>query len=170
MSIDLETDAIFLTEVQKGHKWQLWAGFQFLKESFIVQVPPLKLRPTREEIDRYTDEGDLYVWRTFNDRLRLECKSRNISFTNSGDYPFDTAFVERVNTWKRKRKPAAILLISQITGAIVAIPTWTEPSWFVESANDSVRGYQRYYYMLKTEQLVNWTDFIQQIRGELPNF
>lgn len=166
--MDLEDDAIFLAEIKKGHRWQWWAGFQFLKEGFIVQVPVLKLRPTRAEIDGYTDNGDLYIWN--NSMLKLECKSRNISFTNCSNYPFDTAFVERVNTWKRKGKgkPAAILLISQKTGAILTIPTWTEKFWFIKSANDSVRGYIRDYYMLNSNQLVDWKDFIEIIRGRLP--
>ena len=169
--MNLENNGIFFKEIREGHRWQLWAGFQFLTEGFIVQVPVLKIRPNRQEIDSYTDEGDIYIWRnnTKEEFLRFECKSRNLSFTTNQDYPFPTAFVDRVNTWRRKAKkvPAAILLISQVTGVILAIPTWTQHKWFIKDAHDSVRGYRRQYYMVQSAHLVNWDTLISQIKGQM---
>ena len=165
----LEDDTIFLKELQVGHQWQLWAGFQFLKRGFIVQVPPLLIRPSREDIDAYSDHGDIFLWRCSGDRLRFECKSRSLSFTGRRDYPFPTAFVDRVETWKRKAnsKPAAILLVSQETGAILAIDAWTESDWVIEEKDDSVRGYRRSYYLVPRSILLEWDELISHINGQL---
>lgn len=167
--LKLEDDAIFLKELQTGHQWQLWVGFQFLKAGLIVQVPSLEIRPTHSEIDCFTDHGDIFVWRHLGDKLRFECKSRNLSFTGRHDYPFPTAFVDRVNTWKRKTrsKPAAILLVSRVTGAILALGAWTEDRWVIEEKDDSVRGYRRSYYLACRDLFLEWNELIGHIRGQL---
>ena len=165
----LEADSIFLQELRASHEWALWAGLQFLKAGFTVQVPPLQVRPNRECLDNYTDHGDLFVWRSPRDRLRFECKSRRIGFTGRHDYPFDTAFVDRVGTWKRKTKarPAAILLISQETRAIMAIGVWTEGAWIIQTKEDHVRNYTRTYYLAPRSLLLEWHELVNHIKGQL---
>ena len=162
---NLEVDELFIAELKKGHKWQLWVGLQFLKEGFIVQVPNLKIRKNHDEINKYSDSGDVIVFLN-NERYSFECKSRNLEFTNKENYPYDTVFVDRTKTWERKRnnKPLAIIIISQQTGKLVVVSSKTEKYWMIEERIDSVRNYTRSYYMVDKKYLHNWDFLIDHLR------
>lgn len=171
---ELEADSTFVRELKTGHRWQLWVGYQFLREGFVVRVPPLEIRHDRSQIDEYSDEGDLFISCNSShlNWLRFECKSRDLTFTGRSDYPFTTAFVDRVQTWNRKQKsrPAGILMVSQKTRAILAIGAWTEHEWRVEKKHDSVRNYDRSYYLVDRGHLIDWPDLVSRIKGQLPVF
>ena len=163
----LETDEIFLRELKKGHNWQLWVGYLLLKEGFAVRVSSLATRPDHDSIDLYGDDGDVKV--TFPGKtVVLEVKSRNLYFTSIDDYPYQTAFVDRVNTWRRKadNKPVAICLVSQPTGAIVVVPTSSESSWLVETVRDRVREYDRDYYLVNKICLARWESLLTWLKKQ----
>lgn len=161
----LEDDGLFLRELRKGYGWQLWAALQFLREGFAVMVPKLEIRPDRDSIDDYTDHGDVIVL-LGNRRVYFECKSRGLPFNSVLDYPYDTAFVDRVNTWRRKaRKPAAVLLVSRITGKIIVVPVSTEKQWLREERFDSVRQYSRDYYLTTKNSLKDWDSLISWLHA-----
>lgn len=162
---ELESDSVFIQELRKGHSWQLWVAVLFLKEGFIVEVPKLEIRPGRAKINDYTDNGDISI-HVNGRRNRFECKSRNLDFNSSEDYPYETALVDRVNTWKRKadKKPLAVILVSQITGNCVVVPVSTEQKWKIETKRDDIRGYEREYFLVEKNDLKNWDDFISWLR------
>jgi hypothetical protein len=157
---NLEEDNVFLRELKKGYGWQLWVAVQFLKEGFAVKVPPLEIRPNHDSIDDYTDHGDIIVLLGSRGAY-FECKSRGLYFNSVLDYPHDTAFVDRVNTWRRKAtKAVAILLVSRITGKIIVVPASTEKDWLREERFDRVRQYRREYYMAMRNSLRDWADLL----------
>jgi hypothetical protein len=157
----LEPDALFLAELKSGHQWQLWAALQFLKHGLAVQVPELKVRPSQDDINDYTDTGDVIVLLPVRNAI-FEVKSRDITFTSSRDYPYTTAFVDRVKTWERKKdnRPTGILLVSQLTGAIVGVPSNSQARWTIETRHDNVRDYDRDYYMADKSLLYDFDDIV----------
>ena len=162
----LEPDALFLAELKDGHQWQLWVALQFLKHGLAVQVPELRIRPSQDDINSYTDTGDVVV--ILPERKAIfEVKSRDITFTCAEDYPYTTAFVDRVKTWERKRdnRPTGVLLVSQHTGAIVGVPSSTQAHWSVESRHDNVRDYDRDYYMADKSLLYDFGDIVAILKG-----
>ena len=60
-----------------------------------VQITPVKVAPTPEEIPFYVDDGDIFVLK------RIEAKGRGIPFTCAKDFPFRTVFVANVASVKR---------------------------------------------------------------------
>ena len=162
---ELEPDALFIKELRDGHQWQLWVALQLLKAGLAVEVPELQIRPSQDEINGFTDVGDVIVHLPGR-RVVLEVKSRSIVFTGVQDYPYPTAFVDRVNTWQRKQchRPAEVLLVSQQTGAIIGISAKTEDRWMVENRHDNVREYDRAYYMASKGLLYGFAEIVDLLK------
>jgi len=168
MENGLESDNIFFEEIKKGHKWQLWVGAKLRERGFEVRVPDLVIRPDRDLINEYTDRGDIFVI-VGEKELSIEVKSRSIKFYDKDSYPYPTAFVDRVKTWERKQGnvPACIILVSQITGGMVAVSTSEESrkKWFVSEERDTKRDYVRDYYMVEKEELREFEDLVNWLGG-----
>lgn len=120
----------------------------------------------RRSIDRrgdFADEIDLTVGR--ERRRTLDVKSRNIAFTSPADYPYETALVDTVSGWQAKpRKPAAIVLVSQITSAMLVIPTSTEPGWTTRRRHDRVRGMDDRFLEIPRGMLVQLSPLVDWLK------
>ena len=160
---DLESDDIFFDELKKGYSHQKYVNDYFIDLGFKTQIDELKIRNNRNEINDFSDNGDLFIF-TKKGKLRIEVKSRNLSFTGIQDFPYDTILVDRVNTWLRKvcdkKKPHAIIIISQITKKMFVIPISSEKKWFFEEKRDTVRDYDRNYILCNKEDLKSIEEFI----------
>jgi hypothetical protein len=144
----LEAYPIFRREIIEGHRWQLWAAIGLLRHGMVVSVPKLEIVPEGGDIDRYSDKADLLIHGddrgVFTAPIVVECKSRRLRFTTPDSYPYETVFIDRVNTWKRKAShpPEIILFISQSTGKILTLDVArTTKSWVVErNVRDRIRS------------------------------
>ena len=68
-------------------------------------------------------------------------KSRDFAFICPDDYPYKSVMVDTVNGWDGKdAKPIASLVVSTVTGAILAVRSVTEPRWTTITAKDTKRG------------------------------
>jgi hypothetical protein len=162
MANNLESEEIFLNELKKGYSYQLVVGEYLRDRGFNVEVDELKIRGDVSEINNYTDGGDIKIHLSRR-TIIVEVKSRNVKFESVGGFPYDTIFVDRVNTWKRKEKdkPHAIIIISQINNNMFVIPVSSEPNWIIESRKDTVRNYVREYYLVKKEHIKSMDEFVE---------
>jgi hypothetical protein len=161
MKVELESDKIFIDELEKGFSYQKIVNEFFISKGFKTKLDPLKIREERSVINKFTDTGDLKIIlpkRT----IIVEVKSRDVLFTDVHDFPYDTIFVDRVNTWKRKNKnkPHAIIIISQITKNMFVIPVSGEADWINKTVYDNKRDYTREYYLVNRENLKPMDEFI----------
>ncbi len=159
--MELESEEIFISELRKGHSYQLVVAKHLRDRGFNVECGELKIRGDVSKINQFTDDGDIKINLTKR-RIIVEVKSRNVLFNDCNDFPYDTIFVDRVNTWKRKKKdkPHAIIIISQINNNMFVIPVSGESKWIVETRYDTVRNYTREYYLVKKEDLKSIDEFV----------
>jgi hypothetical protein len=115
-------------ELLEGYKWQCKIADRISARGFKVRVPPLRMAHTPEQIKEFSDGGDIFVEHADGiQEIRLEVKSIKREWTSIADHPFrDHITVERVATWEAKKErdelPAAIILVSKITGVAIIIP------------------------------------------------
>ena len=123
-----EKDVIFIDDLKTGYYYQGLVNTYFLDYGFKTTFHPLKIRPNFNVRRGFTDNGDLIINTPSRD-IVVEIKSRAIKFTCIADYPFKTVFIESLSRWSKKVKPAAIIVISQKTKAMIVVPVSTEKQW-----------------------------------------
>ena len=167
---ELESDEIFISELKKGYSFQKYVNDYFIEQGFETQFDELKIRKNRNEINDFSDDGDLFIL-TKKGKLRTEIKSRNLTFEGIADFPYSTILVDRANTWIRKvcdnKKPDVIIIISQITKKMFVIPISSQENWFFENKHDGVRDYDRKYILCKKEDLKSIEEFTNWLKTKI---
>lgn len=159
----LANDELFFEQSHIGRQWELYIGLLLLNEGFSVKLTPKKDLEARDDIKKYNNQKDLLVGSfESNEQIYFEVKSRKLEFTTPSDFPFDTALVETVSSWKKKtKKPHLILLISQKTKKIVGVNRNTEDKWIIkEDQYDSVRKITDPSYLVSKELLTEWGSIV----------
>lgn len=135
-----DNDELFFQELEKGRIWETYVALKCMQAGLWVQFPPLKVRKNIDEVPEYANQAD--IWLTRANPLKVEVKSRDFAFTSPKDIPYMPLYVSTVNSWNdATRKPDAIVVVSQITRAIVVIPCSTFDKWeIVRDAPDFKRG------------------------------
>ena len=154
----LTNDAAFRRECEQGHAWERWVGSYLLLHSLAVRLPEQSIREDVRDATAYRNSADLWVG-----SIRLEVKSRSETFTSPADFPYHEMFVDTVRKWHaRNPKPAAMIVVSRPTGAMVAVSPRSEHRWVVIRRRDGVRGYSDDFYAAPREcwrsvgELVAW--------------
>jgi hypothetical protein len=136
----IENDELFFGELETGHKMQRYAGRRLLDAGFVVQVPPSTKRKSRSEIDSYADEADIWVGAWGQAPTKVEVKSRKYDFQGVADYPYDPIFLTTVQSWEAATtKPAVFLIVSQVSGAIIATSSVHRAEWMQTRTFDTKR-------------------------------
>jgi hypothetical protein len=161
----LDNDALFFAQVGIGHRHALHVGTMILAEGLPVQVTKPTLRESVADRAQYLDELDVLVGS--RSPVTLEIKSRNLRFTSPADYPFNTAFVDTVSGWNAKpAKPAAVVLVSQITlAALVISVKHTRDSWTTRRGHDGVRNIDDTWYMVPKSGLAPFTTLLKWLKA-----
>jgi len=150
----------FLNRLASGNKTELFLA-ERLAEAGIVVVKPEY--PEGMPTSYYTlNQVDLIA----NDKV-LEVKGRNYNFTGVGDFPYPTLFVEGTDGFDKKvNVPEFYVNVSNKTGAIIALDVAaTRDSWTVEQVTDRQRRYTYPMYVSRTDQWIDWDDFIARLKG-----
>jgi hypothetical protein len=165
-NFEFDEDAYEIEQMTEGHTWQEWLAAKLKAEGFPARVPPLKIRPTRSSINRYTDEADLII--DLFPEVKVEVKAKSLEFDGTiENYPFQTLIFERVLTWQRKReKPDYIVWISTPTKAIVGVSTRPEimDRLTVKKILDRTRSKSRKHYMIDKMYCLTWEGLLEHIR------
>jgi len=157
-------DEAFKENLTTGYDHQINAATLLLREGFVVQTEPLDIKGTYEDIldgKRFSDNFDLMV----SYPVQIEVKSRNLHFTNVGNYPFSTIFVETKKSWKKRLNPPLFyLIVSQKTENIIVIPGNTHEHWSEITKRDSKQGFVETFMECPSEYVIDWDEFIQRMK------
>jgi len=126
---------LFLDRLKTGREREAYVAYRLIAEGLEVSVPRLRVRPSFDERHAYRDTRDMLV-----EGHEVEVKSTRFAFTGPDDFPFDPCFVDTEEKILAKGPPFAFLIVSQETGAIMAIPGKTSDRWILMEGRDHERG------------------------------
>lgn len=156
------TDDTFLAQLSIGHTAERIIAARLALASVPVYLPPQSVRATADDAGAYRDSVDLWVgtW-------RVEVKTTSRPFTGPHDLPFSSMFVDTVAKWDAHDPPArAVLLMSQPTGAVVALWGATSGRWSRVEREDRVRGYTEAFYAAPRELWRGFDNFCRYAARE----
>lgn len=131
--------------MSEGHKYNKVVSMRLKDEGIDSLVPDLEFAQTREEIKDFTaNEKDIIV----GDHV-LEVKSRNLYFTDDpSTFPYDDLIIDTVSGFEGKaNKPLAYVMVSQRTGGMFVVPSYTSKDWRVEVKYDRDRKHEDKFYL-----------------------
>lgn len=122
-----------------------------------VEIPELKIAPSRSVAESYKDDGDLF----YVVRKRAEVKGRGIQFTSKKDFPYPTLLVCAEASFTRavedKAVPELYISVAKdlIHLAVISVPV-TREFWTVGWQTDRARGpdYKYRAFYIKKEHVV----------------
>lgn len=125
----------FRLRINTGREREAYVAYRLIARGLAVSVPALRIRPSFELRREFRDDRDMVV-----SGMEVEIKSTRFGFTNPQDFKFDPCFVDTEEKIVAKGPPFAFLIVSQVTGAIMAIPGKTRDRWVVIDGRDHDRG------------------------------
>lgn len=138
----------FKARAEIGHRSEVRVAQLLRYWGYPVADPELVFRPeherSREVLAEFArTQKDLEVG-----HLVLEVKSRTLSFTCRDDYQFSTVLLDTVAGWNAKeKKPDLYIIVSQPTGAILAVDTRKMASFPVEEKTDFSRKHKDRWFV-----------------------
>ena len=132
----------------KGHKFNEIVSLRLKDNGIDSIVPDLEFAQSKEQIKDFTaNEKDILV----GDEV-LEVKSRNLYFTDDpSSFPYDDLIIDTVSGFEGKaKKPLAYVMVSQKTGGMFVVPSYTSESWRVEVKYDRDRQHEDRFYLAST--------------------
>lgn len=132
-------DPLFRELCESGYRWQYLPAVWFLAQGQHVEMPQLELRADISDAPRFADSVDIIV-----NGHTIEIKIRDIVFTSAADYPYPTAIVDTVKGLSEEH--AAVVLVSQETGAMLAVNPRKRDGWTREWRTDRVRGFEEEFW------------------------
>lgn len=156
-----QNDELFLKELEEGHAWQSYPALFFKLHGLKVEVPRLTIRENIEEADKWKNSIDLFV-----EDVPFENKSRNEEFTYSGDFPYETIFVDTVEGYDAKEvKPYGYIMVSKPTGCLLWLPSSTPGKWTKEKKFDNTRQITCEFYMSDVKHLRPISTLVKYLRS-----
>jgi hypothetical protein len=127
----------FLAELERGRRVELCVACAFLEAGLSVRMERLDKAQTPYEAARFKEQTDLII----DERWLIEVKSSTYPFSERDDWPFGCVYVCTEKRWQhRKQKPFAFVILSQPTGAMLALTTRNSDSWWTVDSKDSRRN------------------------------
>lgn len=136
----------YVSSMTKGHTYNEYVASLLESEGISCNVPELEIAESRDDISRFTlNEKDIIL----NDGRVLEIKSRNLNFTEDPQsFPFNDILVDTVSGYDAKKiKPLAYVFVSQKTGKVFALPTYSKDAWKVQRKFDNERKHYDSFYV-----------------------
>lgn len=126
---------LFLSELAKGRKWELYVANYLKSIGFDAILPPEGSYDMPHD-PKYANSHDISV----NGKI-VEVKSRNLDFMGVESFPFATIYVKTKASYDAMTdKPTMCVVVSQITGAMMALDVKkTYETWKPVRFFDSVR-------------------------------
>lgn len=128
----------------KGHKYNEIVAMRLIEEGIDCLVPDLEFAKTKEDIKDFTaNEKDIIVG-----NYVLEVKSRNLYFTDDPNtFPYNDLIIDTVSGFEGKaNKPLAYVMVSQKTGGMFVVPSYTSNRWVSEERYDRDRKHKDNFY------------------------
>ena len=123
------------------------------KQGEQVTVPELRISPSVEEREDYSDNGDLFVLKD-GKQLMYEVKHINQDFTSTDDYPYRKIIVNALTGITTKSKiPDYHILLSRDKKYYMSIKSDTAPLWEKKRMWDSYKKYHLWFYLLELDHV-----------------
>jgi hypothetical protein len=146
----------FAEDIKRGRATELAVAGDLEARGFDVAVPESGWVPEDKD-----NQADLIV----ESKAILEVKARGFRFRGPWDYPYPTAFLGSVDRWQRRTVlPAAVVLVSEKTGAKLAVWTDTMDDWETEARHDKYRNKDEVSYAAPRRLLWRWKPFVEELR------
>lgn len=128
-----------------------------------TEVQIAKSNEEREFMTKY-EKDIIFEW----SENCLEVKSSTRDFTDDVlSYPFNSLFVDTVSGYDAKvKKPAAYVLISQISHGIVCISPKTYDRWRKVSAFDKKREINEWFYSAPKDILIPFSTLVEFLKNK----
>ena len=161
----LSNDALFFSELEKGHEFSVEVARRLRMLGIEATVPPISKRIHVDDRDLYDNEADIIV--PGNPLYVIEVKSRDLNFECAHDFPYPTVFVDTVRGWEQKNpRPIAIVMISRRTLGTAVVKGSTRRLWTTEQAFDHVRRLSDIFYVMPREHLVGFGQLVTFLRNQ----
>jgi len=125
----------FQRRIGTGREREAYVAYRLIAAGLEVSVPSLRVRPSFDVRHAYRDTRDMMV-----EGHEVEVKSTRFAFTDPQNFRFNPCFVDTEEKILAKGPPFAFLIVSQETGAIMAVPGKTHEKWVVMEGRDHERG------------------------------
>lgn len=135
-------DASFVSDLKSSQR-TVWRAAQHLNEKgHNVTIRPLKIRPCVEEMNSYSDMGDIEIIQ------RVEVKKRNdIDFKSVSDFPYPSIIVDVAHTWDNAfPKPIAYMIFNASETGYILVKKNTFNSWKKIEKFDRFKKRKRTFY------------------------
>ena len=138
-----------------GSQRGVWAfGYWLNSRGYTVEIPPIERAPSAAEHRNFTDNGDLFAWKTGGARLRIEVKTLGIIFSCREDWPFPEVFVSSVDSVHRTIEEVyAWVSVSNDLGVAAMIKATTWETWYKTTKLNRNTGNAEVYYAAPLEEV-----------------
>jgi hypothetical protein len=156
---------LFVSELTIGTKWAFYVADFLNAQGISCHATEMELAETEADIPEFSkNEKDIIL---HDIEGSIEVKSRRLVFNDWLSYAWDEMFVDTVSGWHKKaEKPLAIIVVSQITGKMLVIPSETEPNWFKFSGYDKIRGIHDTWYMAKKKDILDIDEYLEILKAQ----
>jgi hypothetical protein len=138
-----KSDPTFIEDLHSSDVW-VWQVARYLRDTggFHVTIPPLQVRPSADQMNEFSDDGDLLITQ------RVEVKHRpGIEFSCKDDFPYDSIIVDVSHAWdKAMPKPYLYVILSASGSCGIFILGTTHRHWVKESRWDKGKKREREFY------------------------
>lgn len=160
----MNNEKLFVQQLKIGNKWTEYVAEKLRENKINAYATELEVRDTVDDRHRFTNEQDIL----FESMPGcVEVKSRKIKFFDDPhSYPMQTAFVDTVFGWEKKKpKPLAVVLVSQITKSMLVVPVSTEKMWGTSTHFDKVRQITETSHTVDKSLLKPFSDFVDWLKN-----
>lgn len=159
-----DNDDLFFEQLRDGHLQAERVADVLRTAGLPVVVTPMEVRARVEERGAFADEYDLLVGA--RRPCPVDVKSRKLYFTGPDDFPYPTALVDTASGWEQKRrKPLAVVLISQSTGGLAVIRPSGASQWTRQRRFDNARRIHDVFLEVERERLATMDEFVAWLRA-----
>jgi len=153
------SNELFQREATIGQTYAEKVATELQKRKIPCYATELEFAKNEADRKRFENEQDVILTTQTG---CIEVKSRRLAFRNDPTtYPYGTAFVDTVIGWDKKNpRPLAVVLVSQITDAMLVVPVSTQPKWTQHAAFDRVRQINENWYQVKRSDLKTFNELV----------
>lgn len=157
-------EAGFAEELARGRKTQFRVAMRLIPLGLFVKVEKFKDRKGLASNDPACQNDEDVV---IEGGHMLEVKGRAIEFTEVEpcDFPYETVFLGAERRWnERKKKPCAVVIVSEVTDAMLVIPYATRSLWIPNETFDRRRKFVEHGLGAPRSCVVSWDRLIKHIK------
>jgi hypothetical protein len=125
------------------------AQYLHAKGNCLVQINPLRIRPSFEQRNGYGDDADILLKMVDKERWwKIEVKWKQLEFIDQ--YPFPTVFLDRIDK-SDSAQPDGYYIVNKPMTHAVSVMARTRSSWSPVTTMDTKKGYEFSCYQCPVE-------------------